>query len=117
MSIGNVHGSTAHAPTLDLDRLRAIRDVTEVPLVLHGGSGLDDVQLRAAIALGIRKVNVNTELRGRLPGSADGRATEELVDTCGTRHGGRSPPPPSQVIERLGSRGLLVQVAPQEVGE
>ena len=63
VSIGNVHGATPAPPTLDLDRLRAIRQLTDAPLVLHGGSGLDDDQLHAAIELGICKINVNTELR------------------------------------------------------
>jgi fructose/tagatose bisphosphate aldolase len=63
VSIGNVHGATTTPPRLDLPRLEAISKATAVPLVLHGGSGLDDAQLAAAIALGISKVNVNTELR------------------------------------------------------
>jgi fructose/tagatose bisphosphate aldolase len=37
--------------------------VADVPLVLHGGPGIDDTQLRAAIQAGVCKVNVNTELR------------------------------------------------------
>jgi tagatose 1,6-diphosphate aldolase GatY/KbaY len=63
VSIGNVHGTTSTPPRLDLARLEAIARATSAPLVLHGGSGLDDAQLRAAISLGVSKVNVNTELR------------------------------------------------------
>ncbi len=114
VSIGNVHGSTAAPPTLDLDRLRAIRDVTEVPLVLHGGSGLDDVQLQAAIALGICKVNVNTALRVAYREALMDERREELVDTlAGARQAVAAAT--SQIIDRIGSRGLLDR-APQRAG-
>jgi tagatose 1,6-diphosphate aldolase GatY/KbaY len=63
VSVGNVHGSTVRPPTLDIDRLRAIDSVSSVPLVLHGASGLSESHLRAAIAAGIRKININTEIR------------------------------------------------------
>jgi tagatose 1,6-diphosphate aldolase GatY/KbaY len=80
VSIGNVHGSTEAEPTLDLDRLRAIAARTDVPLVLHGGSGLGDPQLRAAIAAGISKVNVNTELRAAFRDALTGcEHADELV--------------------------------------
>lgn len=63
VSIGNVHGKYARPPELDWDRLRAIHDRVDVPLSLHGASGLPDDDVARAIALGICKVNVNTELR------------------------------------------------------
>lgn len=66
VSIGNVHGRYASPPALDWERLERIRDrVGATPLSLHGASGLPDADVRRAIALGVRKVNVNTELRGR----------------------------------------------------
>ena len=65
VSIGNVHGRYAAPPQLDWERLAAIRDRVEVPLSLHGASGLPDDYVRRAIALGVCKVNVNTELRER----------------------------------------------------
>ena len=65
VSIGNVHGRYARAPELDWDRLRAIRACIEVPLSLHGASGISDADVGRAIGLGICKVNVNTELRER----------------------------------------------------
>lgn len=66
VSIGNVHGRYAAPPALDWERLARIRDrVGGTPLALHGASGLPDDDVRRAIALGVRKVNVNTELRGR----------------------------------------------------
>jgi tagatose 1,6-diphosphate aldolase GatY/KbaY len=80
VSIGNVHGRYAAPPQLDWERLAAIRDEVEVPLSLHGASGLPDSDVRRAIALGVCKVNVNTEIRERylaeleagLPAARDG---------------------------------------------
>jgi tagatose 1,6-diphosphate aldolase GatY/KbaY len=63
VSIGNVHGHYSRPPELDLGRLRAIRSRVSAPLSLHGASGLPDTLLQRAINAGIRKVNVNTELR------------------------------------------------------
>jgi fructose/tagatose bisphosphate aldolase len=63
VSIGNAHGTYALAPALDWERLAAVRDATAIALSLHGASGLPDADVRRAIAWGITKVNVNTELR------------------------------------------------------
>jgi len=49
-------------PHLDLELLDAIRRRVEIPLVMHGGSGLSDVQFRSAVEHGIAKINVATEL-------------------------------------------------------
>ncbi len=65
VSIGNVHGVYREPPLLDWPRLEEIRRRVDLPLSLHGASGLPDQDLRRAIALGIAKVNVNTELRER----------------------------------------------------
>ncbi|MCC1492703.1 class II fructose-bisphosphate aldolase [Cognatishimia sp. F0-27] len=64
ISVGNVHLQTDHEGGLDEARIRAIEAVTEVPLVIHGGSGVPLAQ-RAALAAGSRiaKFNVGTELR------------------------------------------------------
>ena len=80
VSIGNVHGRYARAPDLDWERLRAIRERVDVPLSLHGASGIPDADVARAVALGVCKVNVNTELRERylaqleagLPAARDG---------------------------------------------
>lgn len=61
VAIGNAHGMYTRQPTLDFERLAAIRRATRVPLVLHGGSGTPPEQLREAIRLGISKVNVASE--------------------------------------------------------
>ncbi len=65
VSIGNVHGVYREPPALDWARLEEIRRRVEVPLSLHGASGLPDGDVRRAIELGVAKVNVNTELRVR----------------------------------------------------
>jgi tagatose 1,6-diphosphate aldolase GatY/KbaY len=62
ISIGNAHGHYTGLPSLDFARLAAIRERVSVPLVLHGGSGTPEADLRRAISLGIAKVNVATEL-------------------------------------------------------
>lgn len=80
VSIGNVHGRYARPPELDWERLRAIRERVDIPLSLHGASGIPDADVARAIALGVCKVNINTELRERylaqleagLPAAKDG---------------------------------------------
>lgn len=76
VSIGNVHGRYASPPHLDWDRLERIRSLVDVPLSLHGASGLPDADVRRAVGLGICKVNVNAELRERYLD----RLTERLPD-------------------------------------
>lgn len=62
-AIGNAHGIYPQRPELDFERLEAIqRAVGETVVVLHGGSGTHPDQLRRAVAIGIAKVNVATEL-------------------------------------------------------
>jgi fructose-bisphosphate aldolase class II len=64
VSVGNLHLQTAATAAIDLPRLRAIEAATPVPLVLHGGSGID-ADMRAALAAGsnVCKFNIGTELR------------------------------------------------------
>jgi tagatose 1,6-diphosphate aldolase GatY/KbaY len=61
--IGNVHGRYHGEPRLDFERLAAIQGNVAVPLVLHGASGLPQAAIARAIALGVCKFNVNTEVR------------------------------------------------------
>ncbi|RJQ36728.1 class II fructose-bisphosphate aldolase [Candidatus Parcubacteria bacterium] len=64
-AVGNSHGIALDEPALDIERIRAVRArVPEsVALVLHGGSGIPEDQIKAAIAAGIANIHVNTELR------------------------------------------------------
>ena len=63
VAIGTAHGLYKEEPKLDFDRLAEIRAVVDVPLVLHGASGVPAEQVRRAIELGITKVNIATELK------------------------------------------------------
>ena len=61
--VGNAHGHYKKPPKLDIARIKAIREATGgIPLVLHGGSGIPDEQVKAAIAAGIRKMNIGTDV-------------------------------------------------------
>ena len=62
VAIGTAHGAYREKPRLDLGRLREIRARVDVPLVLHGGSGLSDDDFRNTIRDGIAKINVFTDL-------------------------------------------------------
>lgn len=62
VSIGTVHGMYKGRPDLRLDILEQVHRFTQAPLVLHGGSGLTKQEIAAAIARGIVKINVNTEI-------------------------------------------------------
>ena len=62
-AIGTAHGFYVGTPVLDKERLSEIRKVVEVPLVLHGASGLTDEDVRECVERGICKVNFATELR------------------------------------------------------
>ena len=62
IAIGTAHGAYKTAPQLSFERLREIRSEIDVPLVLHGGSGLSDDDFRQSIANGIAKVNIFTDL-------------------------------------------------------
>ena len=76
VAIGNVHGMAGPQMPLDLALLERIGRIVEVPLVLHGASGLPDRQLLGAVERGVSKVNVNTELRRALLGSYQRLPTE-----------------------------------------
>lgn len=56
-SFGTAHGFYAVAPKLDFDRIRRIKELVDLPLVMHGGSGVSPEDYAKAIQLGIRKVN------------------------------------------------------------
>jgi len=62
VAVGNAHGDYKFPPKLDFERITAISDKTDLPLVLHGGSGLSDDDFRAAVQRGICKVNIFTDL-------------------------------------------------------
>lgn len=63
VSIGNVHRMTTQTIHLQFDRLEKIKKLVDVPLVLHGSSGIPDDEVIRAVQSGIRKVNIGTALR------------------------------------------------------
>jgi fructose-bisphosphate aldolase class II len=62
-ALGSVHGPYKGEPKLGFDEMAVINNLIKLPLVLHGGSGIPDFQLKMAIDRGTAKVNVNTELQ------------------------------------------------------
>lgn len=62
-AIGTAHGIYKGEPNIDFNRIAKIAEIVDVPLVLHGGSGIPAEQVKKAVALGMSKMNVATELR------------------------------------------------------
>lgn len=63
VAIGSAHGFYKQEPKLDLERLQAISELTRIPLVLHGASGIPDETLRLSVQKGICKINLATEIK------------------------------------------------------
>lgn len=63
VAIGTAHGQYRGIPELDLPRLEKIKSVVKIPIVLHGSSGVPDDAIREAIRRGVRKVNIDTNIR------------------------------------------------------
>ncbi len=62
VAVGTAHGRYKQAPVIAIDRIKEIKEAVKIPLVLHGGSGVPDEQIQAAIKAGIGKVNFGTDL-------------------------------------------------------
>lgn len=62
VAIGNQHGVYTSEPQLNFEVIEKVREAVNVPLVLHGASGIGDDDIRKAISLGIAKINIHTEL-------------------------------------------------------
>jgi len=62
VSIGNIHGAPS-GEKLNLNLLKEINEKVDIPLVLHGASGLGRGDLRQAIEFGVRKINIDTQIR------------------------------------------------------
>lgn len=75
VAVGNAHGDYKFPPKLDFDRISQISSVVDVPLVLHGGSGLSDEDFREAIRRGVAKVNIFTDIsKAQFRGMQEGMA-------------------------------------------
>ena len=62
VAVGNVHGHYSAEPKISFDVIEKCRDAVDVPLVLHGASGIGDEDIKTAISCGIAKINIHTEL-------------------------------------------------------
>ena len=76
VSIGTAHGFYRQEPNLDFDRLKEIRRLTNVPLVLHGGSGVSESQWQKAIDCRIVKINFATEIKDTFTGALQNTMAE-----------------------------------------
>ncbi len=74
-AFGTAHGLYLSEPKLDFDRLAKIKELVNVPLVMHGGSGVSHEDYKKVIELGIRKINYYTYMA-----KAGGNAVASLVD-------------------------------------
>jgi fructose-bisphosphate aldolase class II len=63
IAIGTAHGQYKGKPELDFERLEKIKKLVGIPIVLHGSSGVPDNDIQKAIKLGVRKVNIDTNIR------------------------------------------------------
>lgn len=61
IAVGNAHGNYIRTPELDFDRICKLREVLDIPLVMHGGSDIPDDQLARAVRCGMSKFNIATE--------------------------------------------------------
>ncbi|SMB90919.1 fructose-bisphosphate aldolase, class II [Thermanaeromonas toyohensis ToBE] len=77
VAIGTVHGIYRFPPKLDFARLKAIKERVNIPLVLHGGSGLSEEDFRQCIARGIAKINIFTDMSQAAVGTL-----KETLCTC-----------------------------------
>ncbi|MBQ7104725.1 MAG: class II fructose-1,6-bisphosphate aldolase [Bacilli bacterium] len=62
-ALGSVHGLYKGEPNLDFETMAEINENLSIPLVLHGGTGIPDYDIKKAISCGISKININTELQ------------------------------------------------------
>ncbi len=81
VAIGNAHGNYTATPKLAFDVLEKINNNVNIPLVLHGGSGITDKDFQKAISLGIRKVNIATSSFNNLT-----KEVERYIETEGTHN-------------------------------
>ncbi len=76
IAVGTAHGVYKGEPKVDIDRIKEIDRVVSVPLVLHGSSGVPYNTLEKAVGAGIRKINIDTDIRASFAGSVKAFVTE-----------------------------------------
>lgn len=80
--VGSAHGKYKLPPKLDIERIARIKELCGIPLVLHGGSGIPDDQIRASIEAGIRKINYATDVIGAYYSPFRGARAEDKIWTA-----------------------------------
>ena len=63
IAVGTAHGPYKGEPKLDFDRIKAIKERLNMPIVLHGSSGVPEESIKRAVSLGINKINIDTDIR------------------------------------------------------
>ncbi len=63
IAVGTAHGVYTGEPKLDFDRIKTIKELLNIPLVLHGSSGVPEESIKKAVSLGINKINIDTDIR------------------------------------------------------
>jgi tagatose bisphosphate family class II aldolase len=110
VAIGTAHGVYRGKPELDLERLSAIRDVVEIPLVLHGASGVPDESVTETINRGICKINIATELKTAMAEAIKERLLADRSENDPRRYMGAARDAVKQLVRRkirlCGSSGL-----------
>jgi fructose-bisphosphate aldolase class II len=101
IALGSVHAIKRKEVPLDLDRLRAIRSAVDVPLVLHGSSGVTDDHIAQGIKLGLCKVNVATQLSQAFTSSVRATLEADLQEIDPRKYLG---PAREAMIERVRER-------------
>ena len=76
IAVGTAHGVYKGEPKVDIDRIKEIDRVVSVPLVLHGSSGVPYNTLEKAVGAGIRKINIDTDIRASFAGSVKAFVSE-----------------------------------------
>lgn len=62
VAVGTSHGVYVHEPKLDFERLELLNSISDIPMVVHGGSETPDDQIKKAISLGVTKLNIYSEM-------------------------------------------------------
>ncbi|MCH0538722.1 class II fructose-bisphosphate aldolase [Streptomyces sp. MUM 203J] len=109
---GTLHGLSEAPVVLDLDGLAALSENVGLPLVLHGGSGLDAPTLKKAVTCGIAKVNVSSMVKSAFRGALSpgpSSAAVEPIDLL-QNFSARTEAVVAGFVEALGSRGRSCDV-------
>lgn len=80
VAIGNAHGAYKSDPKINFDVLSAVRSQVSIPLVLHGASGISDGDIQKAIAGGITKINIFTEMTEEIKSELDQLAADNALN-------------------------------------